>query len=66
MRSAEELAEFDSQMFFPQGSCQTWFLIDGVTYGLEGLDHFMTTVDETGKAVALEPRAWRVELRREQ
>jgi hypothetical protein len=62
----EELALFDSQLFFPQGSCQTWFLIDSQTYGLEALDHFIVTSDENGQAVAIEPKAWRVKLVREE
>jgi hypothetical protein len=64
--SLEELALFDSQLFFPQGSCQTWFLIDSQTYGLEALDHFIVTSDENGQAVAIEPKAWRVKLVREE
>lgn len=64
--SVEELAEFDSELFFPQGSCQTWFGIDTQKYGLQALDHFIITTDENGKAVAIEPRAWRAKLMREE
>lgn len=63
--SDEELAEFDSRLFFSQVSCQTWFSIDGQTYGLEGLDHFVITTTKNGQAVAVEPKAWRVKLTRE-
>jgi len=61
-QSVEEMAQFEAQMFIPQASCQTWFSIDGATYGLEGLDHFTITVDEKGRAVAIELKAWRIKL----
>lgn len=63
--SVEDSAQFDAQLFFPQGSCQAWFTIDGQTYGLEGLDHFIIMAGEIGQAVAVEPKAWRIRLTRE-
>lgn len=64
--SVEELAQFDSQLFFPQGSCQTWLYIDRQTYGLEALDHFVIISDENWQEVAIEPKAWRVKLIRDE
>lgn len=60
----EDGAEANAQLFFPQGSCQTWFFIDRMEYGLESLDHFVLTEDETGKIAAIEPKAWRLTLER--
>lgn len=56
-----EDAEENSQLFFEQGICQSWSLIDLLSYGLRGLDDFVFTMGENG-TVNLEPRAWRVVL----
>lgn len=56
-----EDAEGNSQLFFEQGSCQSWSLIDLLSYGLRGLDDFVFTIGENG-TVDIEPRAWRVVL----
>lgn len=61
----EDGAAANAELFFPQGSCQTWFFIDRMEYGLESLDHFVLTEDDTGKIVAVEPKAWRLTLKRE-
>jgi len=60
--SAEELAEVDAQLFFPQGSCQSWSAIDLTTYGLQALDYFVFTEHANGTVATVEPRAWRLVL----
>ncbi|KAK4942842.1 hypothetical protein LTR10_017418 [Elasticomyces elasticus] len=62
--SAEELAAVDAQLFFPQGSCQSWSGIDLITYGQQSLDYFVLTEDENGTIATVEPRAWRLVLNR--
>ncbi|OAL28251.1 hypothetical protein AYO22_02957 [Fonsecaea multimorphosa] len=65
--SAAELAAFDAQLFFPQGSCQSWTGIDLQTYGFEALDYFVFTADDDGGVVVqVEPVAWRLVLGREE
>jgi hypothetical protein len=62
--TAAEFAAEDAQLFFPQGSCQTWLMIDRVEWGWEGIDYFVLTEDETGKVAVVEPMAWRLALQR--
>lgn len=64
--TADDIATADAQLFFPQGSCQTWLRLDRINYGLESLDYFVLTEDDSGKIVAVEPRAWRLLLERTQ
>ncbi len=63
-RAVYTIGTADAQLFFPQGSCQTWTEIDLTTYGLEALDYFVLTENESGKVVAVEPKAWRLVLER--
>lgn len=60
----EDAAAEDALLFFPQGSCQTWLQIDRLEYGLDSLDWFVLTEDDSGKIVEVEPKAWRLVLRR--
>ncbi|KIW35172.1 uncharacterized protein PV07_01886 [Cladophialophora immunda] len=64
--SAAELAAFDAQLFFPQGSCQSWTGVDLQTYGFEALDYFVFTTaeEEDGAVVQVEPKAWQLVMER--
>ncbi|EXJ70281.1 uncharacterized protein A1O5_06349 [Cladophialophora psammophila CBS 110553] len=62
--STAELDAFDAQLFFPQGSCQSWTGVDLLTYGFEALDYFVFTADQNGVVVQVEPKAWRVVMNR--
>lgn len=59
----KQTAVADSQLFFEQGSCQTWSAIDENLYGLVGLDDFRFEVDKgSSHATAVCPRAFRQTL----
>ncbi|KAI1611749.1 beta-lactamase/transpeptidase-like protein [Exophiala viscosa] len=62
--SAEELADVDAQLFFPQGSCQSWSEMDLTTYGLQALDYFVFTEHANDTVTTVAPRAWRLVLNR--
>lgn len=60
----EDAAAADAQLFFPEGSCQTWLRLDRVTYGLESIDYFVFTEDDSGKNTVVQPKAWRLSFAR--
>jgi hypothetical protein len=62
--SAEEVATFEQMMFFPQGSCQTWTMIDRPTYGMQALDYFVLEEDKDGVVQSVEAKAWDLWLER--
>jgi hypothetical protein len=63
--SAEELAGFDSKLFFPQGSCQSWATLSLPTYGMQSLDHFVFEQDESGILQSVDAKAWEILYRRQ-
>ena len=62
--SVGELATLDSEMFFPQRSRQPWSGIDLNEYGFQSLDCFVPTEDAEAVVVQVEPRAWRLVLKK--
>ncbi len=60
--TAEELASFDAQLFFPQGSCQSWTEVDLSTYGYQALDYFVFEEGMGGIVEKVEAKAWRLVL----
>lgn len=62
--TAEELASFDAQLFFPQGSCQSWTEVDLSTYGYQALDYFMFEEGKGGVVERVEAKAWRLVMER--
>lgn len=44
--------------------CDSWFTVDGLTYGGVGLDEFLVTTGEEGKAISIEPRVLAVPMSR--
>ncbi|KIW12893.1 hypothetical protein PV08_08080 [Exophiala spinifera] len=62
--SAEELASFSSELFFPDGSCQSWATISLPTYGMQSLDHFIFEQDKSGDLQSVEAKAWEIVYRR--
>lgn len=58
-------AAADSQLFFPQGSCETWSELDLTSYGLRSLDDFVFTFDAQGnQTTAVTARALRSTMER--
>ena len=45
--------------------CATWFGVDAVAYGHNGVDDFVFQLDQHGKATSITPRAFRVNLERQ-
>jgi CubicO group peptidase (beta-lactamase class C family) len=62
--TAQDLATLDAELFFPQGSCQSWNGIDLETYGMESVDDYVFAQDENGRLARVEPKAWRLVLDR--
>ena len=53
----------DKQLFFLQGSCQSWSSIDLLSYGLTALDDFVFTLGKEGKvARSVDARALRTTM----
>ncbi|TDZ35250.1 Beta-lactamase-like protein [Colletotrichum spinosum] len=57
-------AEVDDKLFFSQGGCQTWGLIDRSTYNYLALDDFVVALGEDGAAESISPRPFGVTLGR--
>lgn len=62
--SKAEVLEGNAQLFFQQGTCQSWSEIALLSYGLEPLDHFVLTANDRGKNVAVDAKAWRTIMSR--
>ena len=44
--------------------CSTWFTVDAIVYGHNGVDDFVFQLDQYGNAVSVTPRALRINLGR--
>jgi len=63
----EELQAVDENRFWPMASCHTWGSLDRNVYQFRGIDDFVFEIDEqSGKAVALDLRGFKVLLKREE
>lgn len=60
-----EVAAYNAQLFFVQGSCLTWTGVDEVFYGEVGLDDFVFELDDQGSASCVTARAWRETMTKE-
>ncbi|KAF2653638.1 beta-lactamase/transpeptidase-like protein [Lophiostoma macrostomum CBS 122681] len=49
----------------PFSTCQTWFSVDGAPYGQHSIDQVVFTLDATGKATSVSPKAFKIELERQ-
>lgn len=57
-------ADVDADLFFSQGGCQTWGLMDRNTYNYLAFDDFIFVVGEDGAAKSISPRPFGVTLKR--
>lgn len=62
--TAKEAAAANAQLFFADGSCQSWSAIDNTIYGLKSLDEFVFESGPNGIVETITPTAWRVALKR--
>jgi hypothetical protein len=61
--SAAAAEQYDSLLFFPQGTCTSWSELDNVLYGLNGMDDFLFEIDPTtGRASSVTHRGLRQTL----
>lgn len=61
-----DLQILDENRFWPMASCHTWGSLDRNVYQFRGIDDFVFEADEqSGRAVALELRGFKVVLKRE-
>lgn len=58
-RAVYELLSAPSASGAGAGSCDSWFNVDGLTYGGVGIDEFVFEIGRDGKATSVEPRALR-------
>ncbi|KAF9880293.1 beta-lactamase [Colletotrichum karsti] len=56
--------DIDDDLFYPQGGCLTWGLIDRNTYNYLAFDDFVVTVGEDEVAKSISPRAFSVILKK--
>ncbi|GJD01442.1 betalactamase [Colletotrichum higginsianum] len=54
--------EIDDELFYPDGGCQTWGLIDRKAYNYLALDDFVVTAAKDGSATSISPRPFGVTL----
>ncbi|KZL74441.1 beta-lactamase family protein [Colletotrichum incanum] len=54
--------DVDDKLFYPEGGCQTWGLIDRKTYNYLALDDFAVTTAADGSANSISPRPFGVTL----
>ncbi|GJC90680.1 beta-lactamase-like protein ARB_00930 [Colletotrichum liriopes] len=54
--------DVDDKLFYPEGGCQTWGLIDRKTYNYLALDDFAVTTAADGSAKSILPRPFGVTL----
>ncbi|KAH7028073.1 beta-lactamase [Microdochium trichocladiopsis] len=67
MGKPEQLQAIDESRFWPMASCHTWGSMDRFVYQFRGIDDFVFEIDEeSGKAVSLELRGFKVVLKREE
>lgn len=52
----------DDKLLYPEGGCQTWGIIDRVTYNYLAFDDFIITTAEDGSAKSISPRPFGVSL----
>ncbi|OLN94119.1 Beta-lactamase-like protein-like protein 2 [Colletotrichum chlorophyti] len=52
----------DDKLFYPEGSCQTWGLIDRATYNYLAFDDFVVKLGKDGSAESISPRPFNVTL----
>ncbi|OTA84698.1 hypothetical protein M434DRAFT_377634 [Hypoxylon sp. CO27-5] len=65
--SPEEIAQADAQLFWPQGSCLAWGLMDRAVYEFGALDEMVFSLDEAesgGAAKSVELVGFRATLRK--
>ena len=60
--TAKEAAAANAQLFFADGSCQSWSAIDNAIYGLKSLDEFVFESGPNGMVETVTLTAWRVAL----
>ena len=63
--SADEIAEYEASMFWPNAGCATWGKMDRFVYQFRSIDEFVITVDEEGCAEGLRLHGFQVDLERE-
>ncbi|KAI8238948.1 Beta-lactamase-like protein [Colletotrichum sp. SAR 10_96] len=56
--------DVDDKLFFPQGGCQTWGLIDRNTYNYLAFDDYIVNVGEDGASQSISPRPFGVTLQK--
>ncbi|KAJ0380584.1 hypothetical protein COL26b_001291 [Colletotrichum chrysophilum] len=56
--------DVDDQLFFPQGGCQTWGLIDRNTYNYLAFDDYIVNIGEDGASQSISPRPFGVTLKK--
>ncbi|KAK1962968.1 beta-lactamase [Colletotrichum sublineola] len=54
--------EINEKLFYPEGGCQTWGLIDRKTFNYLALDDFAFTIAPDGSAKSISPRPFGVTL----
>ncbi|KAI0164392.1 beta-lactamase/transpeptidase-like protein [Hypoxylon sp. FL1284] len=62
--SPEEIAQADSQLFWPQGSCVAWGVMDRAVYEFGALDEMVFSLSDDAKATSVELVGFRATLKR--